>query len=177
MCQESSYDGESTNQYLCKQLYSKTHNNLVTVSMSPQDRINRGYSYSQYADMYMFNSTNGSGGGGGNKRSYTVETMEEVDTDGQAGRTDGESYLELYSVAIGRLHLSVVPKTLPGRGKEMSFVLDVLRDIITQEKSSYPLYISGLPGMYMCICMYMGVYMVVYTYLYTHIYIHMEECV
>lgn len=137
VCAEDAYDG-STNQYICKQLYSRKLNNLIPVS--PHNRLHRGYSYSRYTDIYAKASTH--------KHIYTVDSMSEVDqystSSGEQGDRSGA--LEQYSVAIGRLHLSVVPKDLPGRESETSRILEILREIITKEVNSYPLYISGLPG-------------------------------
>ena len=55
-----------------------------------------------------------------------------------------------YMVAIQRLHISVIPDTLPCRQNERSFIENYLRDGIKTGNTS-PLYICGMPGIYIYI--------------------------
>jgi Cdc6-like AAA superfamily ATPase len=53
---------------------------------------------------------------------------------------------DIYSQAIRRLHLSVLPEKLPCRKNERDFVYNALRDVISTRAVSKPIYISGMPG-------------------------------
>ena len=61
---------------------------------------------------------------------------------------------DIYSTAIRRLHISVLPGTLPCRTKEKETIIAYLRDGIMKQGHVRPLYISGMPGtgIYLYIC-------------------------
>lgn len=52
-----------------------------------------------------------------------------------------------FSVAIQRLHISVIPDTLPCRGAERKSIEDYIRSGIQCTGSHRPIYICGMPGM------------------------------
>jgi Cdc6-like AAA superfamily ATPase len=55
--------------------------------------------------------------------------------------------VDLYSAAIRKLHVSVLPEKLPCRTAERDYIYGALRDAIVNRKDcSKPLYISGMPG-------------------------------
>jgi ATP-dependent Clp protease ATP-binding subunit ClpA len=53
--------------------------------------------------------------------------------------------LDPYSIAIKRLHISVIPEILPCRNKERKDIEDYISDGLRRGKKS-PLYICGMPG-------------------------------
>lgn len=53
---------------------------------------------------------------------------------------------DAFSVAIQRLHISVVPKNLPCRDSEKSNVTEFIRKRIMERESSGPLFLCGMPG-------------------------------
>ncbi len=52
---------------------------------------------------------------------------------------------DVYSIAIQRLHISVIPETLPCRQNERNEIEEYIRDGLKRGKKS-PLYICGMPG-------------------------------
>jgi hypothetical protein len=81
----------------------------------------RGMPYSSYAPIYA---------------KYVKEYMEK-----------GDLYpTDIYSTAIRRLHMSVLPDNLPCRSDERVKVQDAIREVIVDSSKTKSLYISGLPG-------------------------------
>lgn len=54
--------------------------------------------------------------------------------------------LDDYSIAIQRLHLSVIPEVLPCRESERKAIEDFIRKSISVQQKSSPFYICGIPG-------------------------------
>ena len=53
---------------------------------------------------------------------------------------------DIYSTAIRKLHVSVLPENMPCRTEEKKKVLDILREAIVNGSAAKPVYISGMPG-------------------------------
>ncbi len=51
-----------------------------------------------------------------------------------------------YSLAIQRLHLSVIPETLPCRGEERARIQTFLCNGVREGGAKQPMYVSGTPG-------------------------------
>jgi hypothetical protein len=50
----------------------------------------------------------------------------------------------MYSTAIRKLHVSVLPEKLPCRSKERDYIYKAIRDVIITRDNSKPIYISGM---------------------------------
>lgn len=59
---------------------------------------------------------------------------------------DADYQTDPFSLAIQRLHISVIPDSLPCRGAERKIVEDYLRSGVTANGSHRPIYICGMPG-------------------------------
>lgn len=53
---------------------------------------------------------------------------------------------DVFSIAIQRLHISVVPQNLPCRDQEKSNVTEFIRKRIVERETSGPLFLCGMPG-------------------------------
>lgn len=53
---------------------------------------------------------------------------------------------DVFSIAIQRLHISVVPQNLPCRDHEKLSVTDFIRKRIIDRETSGPLFLCGMPG-------------------------------
>jgi hypothetical protein len=51
-----------------------------------------------------------------------------------------------YSLAIQRLHISVIPATLPCREAERKQIEDYIRNGVTKGEVHRPIYVCGMPG-------------------------------
>ena len=60
-------------------------------------------------------------------------------------KEQGDGVEDDYMIAMQRLHISVIPDSLPCRQNERTFIENYLRDGIKSRKTS-PLYICGMPG-------------------------------
>jgi hypothetical protein len=60
--------------------------------------------------------------------------------------SDGALPTDKFSVAIRKLHVSVVPEQLPCRTEERTEIEAFIRDAIVTGSTGKPLYISGMPG-------------------------------
>lgn len=58
----------------------------------------------------------------------------------------GSSLSDPYSLAIQRLHISVIPSSLPCREAERKAVEDFLRTAVSNRHVHRPVYICGMPG-------------------------------
>lgn len=68
---------------------------------------------------------------------------------GNVSSADVESELswhEKHTLAMRRLHLSVLPKKLPCREEETKNIMEVIRESVIQGRQQFPYYISGMPG-------------------------------
>jgi hypothetical protein len=113
-----------SNRHNSDQFVVRYYDSSVSRSMqkvSPRTMMKRGMELSQYK--YAF-----------------VEYFQE-----QVGHLAFDVESDDYSVAIQRLHISVVPETLPCRTHERHAVEGYLREGISFSRKS-PLYICGMPG-------------------------------
>lgn len=55
-------------------------------------------------------------------------------------------YDDIYQRAIRKLHISVVPESLPCRTQEKGVLQGIIREFIKTDKVPAPIYISGMPG-------------------------------
>lgn len=155
---------EERNTYLCR--YSVRGKTLFAVT--PEFILERGLQYSEYNVAYAAQraerGTVTGAAGRTNRRRFTVDSMQEVDLDtGLLARADGNaggssdgtgevesagdmSWYEKHTLAMRRLHLSVLPKTLPCRETETAAILEVIRETIVQSSQKFVYYISGMPG-------------------------------
>lgn len=74
-------------------------------------------------------------------RSIYRRAMHETDLD-----ADPSAPSDIYTTAIRRLHVSVLPDTLPCRTEQKEKIMAYLRDGIAKGGNVRPLYISGMPG-------------------------------
>ena len=60
--------------------------------------------------------------------------------------TTNTVYDDIYQRAIRKLHISVVPESLPCRTQEKGVLQGIIREFIKTDKVPAPIYISGMPG-------------------------------
>jgi len=89
----------------------------------------RGMSFSQYQHAYT---------------EYIAEGGWE--DGGRGSRGENSAKRHVYTTAIRRLQISVVPDNLPCREAEREFVLSNLRKAVVERSTSKPIYISGWMG-------------------------------
>jgi len=115
--------------YICRFLESASTSSLQKVS--PHSMFRRGLSYSHYGYAYVehLDSIGGAGAGGG------------------GGGVGSDQEPDPFSVAIQRLHVSVIPDSLPCRDFERTTVEEYIRGGLLQPLSAHrPVYICGMPG-------------------------------
>ncbi len=61
---------------------------------------------------------------------------------------NGDFQTDPFSLAIQRLHISVIPESLPCRAGERETVENYLRTGVVSQGSHRPIYICGMPGEY-----------------------------
>lgn len=103
--------------FICRFLVSPQSSALQKVS--PHSMLPRGMEYSHYAYAY-------------------AEHIKALNVDYQS---------DPFSVAIQRLHISVIPDSLPCRGAERTAIEEYIRSGILSHGSHRPIYICGMPGM------------------------------
>lgn len=105
--------------YVCR--YLDTSNSRALQKISARTMWKRGMDISQY------------------KYAYVDYVRDQISASDQGLETDD------YSIAIQRLHISVIPETLPCRENERNEIEEYIRDGLRRGKKS-PLYICGMPG-------------------------------
>lgn len=106
----------NTGYFICRFMVSNQSSSLTKVS--PHSILKRGMELSQYAYAYAAH----------------LEAQ------------DGDFQTDPFSLAIQRLHISVIPESLPCRAEERRAVESYLRAGITTNGSHRPIYICGMPG-------------------------------
>lgn len=102
--------------FVCRYMEKRSSNSLVNITMS--SCYARGMELSEYRDAYS-----------------SLEGL---------GATDMMN--DPYSLAIRKLHISMLPETLPCRSEEMEMVKRYIRNGIISKGVTKPVYISGMPG-------------------------------
>lgn len=123
----------SESHFVCRYLSAQASTSFQYVSQLTA--LQRGMAMSSYKHAYVEHlkvntSRSGSGGGGGASRGVQPKVG------------------DVYSNAIRKLHVSVVPDILPCRTEERGKIHDILRKAISTQcaDKTPPLYISGMPG-------------------------------
>ena len=65
---------------------------------------------------------------------------------GISGASGASEEVDIYSDAIRKLHISVLPERLPCRQTERDKVYAELRNAIVERQMTKPIFISGMPG-------------------------------
>lgn len=106
----------ATNDYTCRCLVTSQSNSVQKVN--PRTIKERGLRMSQYQYAYT---------------SLLTKEAQKLERD-------------VFSIAVQRLHISVVPQNLPCRDMEKASVTDFIRQRIIQRETSGPLFLCGMPG-------------------------------
>lgn len=109
----------------------------VLIPVDEAGRNGRGADLSEFKELYKDEEL----GLGASFIQSSLEAEEgTLEVSGNSGR------FRTYAAAIRRLHISVIPGTLPCRTAEKDKIMNYLRDGIGRGGHIRPLYISGMPG-------------------------------
>ena len=112
-------DGAACSVYYCRFLEMRGSSSIQMVSI--HSLFKRGMDISEYQHAYL-------------------SVMEQYDVDNTNVPTDK------YSVAIRKLHVSVLPSDLPCRTQQRETIQSAIRQAILDSNLTRALYISGMPG-------------------------------
>jgi Cdc6-like AAA superfamily ATPase len=112
--------------YPCRYMASAGSNALQVILV--KSMFTRGMQYSHYGHAYVEYIAKHSGMGGG------------------IGGGSGKEGVDIYSDAIRKLHISVLPERLPCRQTERDKIYSELRNAIVERTMTKPIFISGMPG-------------------------------
>lgn len=122
--------------FVCRYCETDSSSGLL-IPVDTKGRNMRGADLSEYKEMYSeVNLANGS--------SLLGASLAEDDLNSVFSGKNPQ--LLVYSKAIRRLHVSVLPENLPCRTLEKEKIMSYLRDGILRGGHVRPLYISGMPG-------------------------------
>lgn len=114
---------ESKPTYPCRYLDIAGSNSLQVVQM--KSIFNRGMQYSEYRHAYV---------------DYIAKLG------GGSSSSGGSKEVDIYSDAIRKLHISVLPERLPCRQNEREKIYTEMRNAIVERHMTKPIFISGMPG-------------------------------
>lgn len=119
---------EADSHFVCRYLSPKAALSSSFQHVSQSTALRRGMAFSSYQHAYLDHMAAMRGSGGGR------------------GKASGSGVVDVYSNAIRKLHVSVVPDVLPCRTEERSKIHHILREAVSSRCSGPPMYISGMPG-------------------------------
>ena len=115
---------DSAPQFVCRYFDIAGSHSLQNVQL--RNMLSRGMRYSEYQHAYV----------------EYLASSNLIDS----SVVGGDMEMDMYSDAIRRLHISVLPEKLPCRQIERDKVYNDLKNAIIGRQSTKPMFISGMPG-------------------------------
>jgi hypothetical protein len=135
----SSGSGNSKNTAFVCRYAEGDHSAAVLIPVDSLGRDSRGADLSEFKELYRDEDLSFGA-------SFIESSLDEAGDAAAEAVAGNNARFSVYSTAIRRLHISVIPGTLPCRSTEKEKIVSYLREGINKGGHVRPLYISGMPG-------------------------------